>query len=143
MRSGRLLAEDSPENLLRDFNLSSLEDVFLKLCMTDCDNDEEKNNTSVQSQRQVSGGIDNAAFYPSKSELDISEMDGNSPHQHGKTHESPLSLIDLPNANRNSSIVNDKDNRKRSIFTIPVLPSTHRLNALIQKNALQMFRNFG
>lgn len=143
MRSGRLLAEDSPENLLRDFNLSSLEDVFLKLCMTDCGKDEEKNITSVQSEQQVSGGIDNAAFYSSKIELDISEMDGNSPHQHGKTYESPLPLIDVPYANCNSSIVNDKDNRKRRIFTTPILPSTHRLNALIQKNALQMFRNFG
>lgn len=35
MRSGRLLAEQSPENLLRMYGLSSLEDVFLKLCMTD------------------------------------------------------------------------------------------------------------
>ena len=32
MRQGRLLAEDSPENLLTIFNLSSLEDVFLALC---------------------------------------------------------------------------------------------------------------
>ena len=33
MRSGRLLAEDSPQNLLSTHNLNSLEDVFLKLCM--------------------------------------------------------------------------------------------------------------
>jgi hypothetical protein len=38
MRSGRLLAEDSPENLLRDTNLSSLENVFLELCMKNNDN---------------------------------------------------------------------------------------------------------
>ncbi len=35
MRSGRLLTEESPENLLRDYNLPSLENVFLKLCMKD------------------------------------------------------------------------------------------------------------
>lgn len=35
MRSGRLLVEESPENLLRDYGLSSLEDVFLKLCLKD------------------------------------------------------------------------------------------------------------
>jgi len=33
MRSGRLLAEDSPQHLLANHNLTSLEDVFLKLCM--------------------------------------------------------------------------------------------------------------
>ena len=38
MRSGRLLAEDSPENLLRDTNLSSLENVFLELCIKNNDN---------------------------------------------------------------------------------------------------------
>lgn len=32
MRQGRLLAEDSPQNLLTAFNLLSLEDVFLALC---------------------------------------------------------------------------------------------------------------
>ena len=31
MRGGRLLVEDSPENLLRTHNLLTLEDVFLKL----------------------------------------------------------------------------------------------------------------
>ena len=31
MRGGRLLVEDSPENLLRTHNLLTMEDVFLKL----------------------------------------------------------------------------------------------------------------
>ena len=35
MRSGRLLAEESPQSLLESHNLTSLEDVFLKLCMKD------------------------------------------------------------------------------------------------------------
>ena len=35
MRSGRLLAEESPQSLLNSHNLTSLEDVFLKLCMKD------------------------------------------------------------------------------------------------------------
>lgn len=35
MRHGRLLAENSPENLLLEHNMDSLEDVFLKLCMSD------------------------------------------------------------------------------------------------------------
>lgn len=35
MRQGRLLAENSPEQLLAQYNMETLEEVFLKLCMTD------------------------------------------------------------------------------------------------------------
>lgn len=35
MRQGRLLAENSPDQLMIDHNLDTLEDVFLKLCMSD------------------------------------------------------------------------------------------------------------
>lgn len=35
MRQGRLLAENSPDQLMVDHNLDTLEDVFLKLCMSD------------------------------------------------------------------------------------------------------------
>ena len=35
MRSGRLLVEESPENLLNSYHLPSLEDVFLKICIRD------------------------------------------------------------------------------------------------------------
>ena len=35
MRSGHLLAEESPQLLLSKHNLQSLEDVFLKLCLKD------------------------------------------------------------------------------------------------------------
>lgn len=47
MRSGRLLAEDSPQNLLSMHNLNSLEDVFLKLCIKE--RDLPAANNSVQS----------------------------------------------------------------------------------------------
>ena len=35
MRQGRLLAENSPDQLMADHCLDTLEDVFLKLCMSD------------------------------------------------------------------------------------------------------------
>lgn len=35
MRNGRLLAENSPENLMLDYGQTNLEDVFLHLCVTD------------------------------------------------------------------------------------------------------------
>ena len=33
MRNGALLAEDNPAKLMESYNLTTLEDVFLKLCM--------------------------------------------------------------------------------------------------------------
>ena len=33
MRNGALLAEENPSKLMEAYNLTSLEDVFLKLCM--------------------------------------------------------------------------------------------------------------
>ena len=33
MRNGALLAEENPSRLMENYNLTSLEDVFLKLCM--------------------------------------------------------------------------------------------------------------
>jgi len=35
MRHGKILAEDSPDELMRTHGLTNLEDVFLKLCVTD------------------------------------------------------------------------------------------------------------
>ncbi|RWS22511.1 abc transporter-like protein, partial [Leptotrombidium deliense] len=35
MRHGRLLAENAPEELLKEYNMETLEEVFLKLCMED------------------------------------------------------------------------------------------------------------
>ena len=35
MRNGRLLAEAAPDLLTKHFNISSLENVFLKLCLRD------------------------------------------------------------------------------------------------------------
>jgi len=67
MRSGRLLTEESPENLLRDYNLPSLENVFLKLCMKD----EGKNGI----QQQPALCHDNMAFDRSTiSQSDVSEV---------------------------------------------------------------------
>ncbi len=48
MRSGRLLAEDSPQNLLAVHEMTTLEDVFLKLCIKDVEESsiEESKGTS-------------------------------------------------------------------------------------------------
>ena len=47
MRKGRLLAEASPDNLMKYCKLDNLEDVFLKLCMREGDEDMKKNQGKV------------------------------------------------------------------------------------------------
>jgi hypothetical protein len=107
---------------------------------------EEKINTGAhqQSSYQRSGGIDNVAFQASKSELDVSgmghlqQMELNLQHSKTKT---PIAFT-----NKRSGFINsNSEARKRPklICSKSVLPSSNRLNALIQKNFLQMFRNIG
>ncbi|XP_057380008.1 ABC transporter G family member 20-like [Daphnia carinata] len=81
MRSGRLLAEESPENLLKNYRLPTLEDVFLKLCMKDGGNKHDAEVTSTTSKeidfaasrKCHRGGRDNMAF--DVSQFDIVQLD--------------------------------------------------------------------
>lgn len=47
MRNGRLLTENSPGNLLALHNMNSLEDVFLKLCVSDSRFQNEVNDQKI------------------------------------------------------------------------------------------------
>ncbi|XP_066951029.1 ABC transporter G family member 20-like isoform X1 [Macrobrachium rosenbergii] len=46
MRGGRLLAETSPSSLIKHFNIPSLEDIFLKLCLQDSSADDLKGSVN-------------------------------------------------------------------------------------------------
>lgn len=82
MRSGRLLAEESPKNLLRIYGIKSLEDVFLKLCMKDNDTKETDNTTNGDNLtnaiprvgRVNMVGHENKAFNHSISQFDVSQL---------------------------------------------------------------------
>jgi len=97
MRSGRLLAEESPENLLRNYNLPTLEEVFLKLCMKDgsykvkdalVNAPISKEKSSATSQKHH-GGHDNMAFNYSISQFDVSQL-GVERQEHIKSHPGSL-----------------------------------------------------
>jgi len=72
MRQGRLLAENSPEDLLAQYNMETLEEVFLKLCMTDSSskanqignmtNDQLELNNKLHVENMEEGGIVNPAL---------------------------------------------------------------------------------
>lgn len=85
MRSGRLLAEESPDTLLAQYNLPTLEDVFLKLCMKDDVENRDEDRTEIVATpvrpvtlhaartAQLPGSYVNPAFNHSTSQLDVSE----------------------------------------------------------------------
>lgn len=75
MRHGKILAENSPDELMRIHKLSNLEEVFLKLCVTD------------SSRRAASlAGKNNflASRYPSKSQQVYSRGEASSNQTHNK-----------------------------------------------------------
>jgi hypothetical protein len=89
MRSGRLLVEESPENLLGRHRLTSLEDVFLKLCMKDDSTVPTsqltasttssvvalRNTDRISAQRALEGHV-NMSFQHSTTELNVSQTSG-------------------------------------------------------------------
>jgi hypothetical protein len=62
MRGGRLLVEDSPDNLLRNYGLSTLEDVFLQLCRKENSKNPEVESTEIEANM--------ASMIPGSSESD-------------------------------------------------------------------------
>ena len=80
MRSGRLLAEESPNNLLRDFRRPSLEDAFLKLCMDEQRAESMANasisnatNGNTEEAQHPQGDQDNVDCEDVVSQTDITE----------------------------------------------------------------------
>jgi hypothetical protein len=54
MRCGRLLVEDSPDNLLRNYGLSTLEDVFLQLSRKENSKILEIESTEIEARASTS-----------------------------------------------------------------------------------------
>ncbi|XP_046646484.1 ABC transporter G family member 20-like [Daphnia pulicaria] len=103
MRSGRLLAEESPENLLKNYGLPTLEEVFLKLCMRDgsykvkdavvnAPISKEKSYTTSQNHL---GGHENMAFNYSISQFDVSQV-GVERQENIKSHPGSLAHYNVP-----------------------------------------------
>lgn len=124
MRNGILLAEDAPQDILSRFEVDSLEDAFLQLCMKHGVSDEADQNL-----RQVST-LSN-------------------PHQitdgSGKTN------TDQSIAKRRNSVDSDKSEaccggvgdincNKKSLMKKLQFTTRRRMKALLAKNFLQMVR---
>lgn len=163
MRSGKLLAEDSPSNLLKIHQCITLEDVFLKLCMKDkstnnasnvleilpnnvAATDATLNMVSVYNERNkhhsegvVQGednGIVGLTFHQSKDNL-VNPEDRNMINKE-------IELKPDPMYNRVNQVAEDcADCCRKPCCSYDVKDSLNRLRALIIKNFICMWRNIG
>lgn len=71
MRSGRLLAEDSPQNLLAVHEMATLEDVFLNLCIKDVEESskEELKRNSCRAIKDDENSPNNQNSTPKRLEI--------------------------------------------------------------------------
>ena len=146
MRSGKLLAQDSPQNLLSTYSLDSLEDVFLQLCMKDgvvaktvqprpCDFEQpgcSHDDVDYQPEKKPRNKIPIlSSSYRTESTASILSSSANSTEETNSPY---------PWDYRKSIEVKKRPSSSTSKFS---LPSPARTWALIRKNVTQTFRNFG
>ncbi|KZS17644.1 ABC protein, subfamily ABCH [Daphnia magna] len=162
MRSGRLLVEESPDSLLNHYQLPSLEEVFLKLCIKDRGNSRNEQLTEVANVPshvaaqlpQPSADHVNMAFDDSLSQISVPEPNRDeSSASPANGSETPSVDIEMISRNRDNSseltvrptaannVISAKRHQSRT-FRI-ALPSSYRLNALVRKNFMVTFRNIG
>lgn len=105
MRSGHLLAEESPQDLLEKYAMPTLEDVFLKLCMKDGSKrhtvaaaNETPYNTVGRRKQTSQGGHDNMAFEHTMSQLDVSRVGVEGRHLNNSYHPASLARYTVVSA---------------------------------------------
>ncbi|XP_034255216.1 ABC transporter G family member 20 isoform X2 [Thrips palmi] len=132
MRGGKFLAEESPEMLMRMYQSDSLENVFLKLSLAQI---QGKRRRSIY-LKEVTGSEDPAGESAPDNMSEISgEFGDNISIKSGRSegHQSVTGPSDLP----------PEDETPFSCKDMFTLFSPHRMKALIWKNFLWMWRNFG
>ena len=159
MRSGRLLAQDSPHNLLSTYGLDSLEDVFLQLCMKDGvvvpKAKEPVYVTNLDEPGTSRGYVD----YQPPTKMEPPSMNRKIPILSSSYRtESTMSILPSGCHEKEEEEVGnvnspypwdyrrrkDDSRKKRASSTFNFsLPSPSRTWALIRKNVTQTFRNFG
>lgn len=124
MRQGRLLAEDSPDSLMAEHGMESLEEVFLKLCISD---------SSREAAKLAGLGQDAElpqSFRP-KSLASFSRFSPMVPRTGSKLDDSPVFLdankLALVQSNQSDRI---KPKKKRQIPSILLLSDTNQTTQL-------------
>lgn len=151
MRSGRLLAEESPQVLLSMYGCQSLEEVFLKLSRKQG----TSNQPSNQGEMNISNNISLASLHWSKKDAiyvtEESGVVGLNFHQSKEalySHENSNGLgnghLDIKTIGSKASKAMDVDcDDCGGVTDCCKLTTRGKIRALLQKNFLRMWRNVG
>lgn len=121
MRNGILLAEDAPQNILSKFEVDSLEDAFLQLCMRHGVSDEADQNLkqvkTFSDQLQLTDGTEKS-----------------------KAESQRRNSVDSDKSEACCGGVGDINCNKKSMMKKLQFTTKRRMKALLAKNFLQMVR---
>ncbi|CAF3754855.1 unnamed protein product [Rotaria socialis] len=124
MRSGRMLAEDEPSRLLTKYNQTSLENVFLFLC--------------VEDQKSVLQNSTHSIIQDDKIENAVSADNENLPPLDVTNGETPHSEI-----RKKELVKNPVLRAKRAAVDCCICPHMHKIYALMVKDLTVIKRNIG
>ncbi|CAD7092081.1 unnamed protein product [Hermetia illucens] len=139
LRGGRMLAEESPEYLLNKYSCESLEEVFLKLAIFQNMGKRRRSSIAQEVTEQVNvPAISNPAL--DLSDEDHTEISGefgdnvSMSSKHLETVETDVANPPLPP---------DEGTPPMKFWERMSIMKMHRVKALVWKNMLWMWRNFG
>lgn len=138
MRNGILLAEDSPQNILARFEVTTLEDAFLSLCLKHGVSDEADH--SLKQIKTMNSGTMNDEAIDSPDNLKkvippLTEKKGLDKNENERK-----ASFDSDNAECGPSGVVDINCNKKSLIKKLQFTTKRRMKALLAKNFLQMIR---
>jgi len=163
MRQGRLLAENSPDELLAQYNMETLEEVFLKLCMTDSSQKANQiaagdltMNSTIDQKNMEEGGIVNPAL-EMENELNLNNnviIKNNNKSQlanvlsvysQGQNYSLPVDKSTMQSMQNQPSnlrtALNDNHNRRFEKRKGTIGEYWHTIMALFWKNLTRLRRN--
>ena len=121
MRNGILLAEDAPQNILSRFEVDTLEDAFLQLCMKHGVSDEaDQTLKQVKIPAQITDGTEKSSV--------------------SKEGFKRKNSVDSDNSDACCGGVGDINCNKKSLMKKLQFTTKRRMKALLAKNFLQMVR---
>ncbi|KAL0277482.1 UNVERIFIED_CONTAM: hypothetical protein PYX00_004744 [Menopon gallinae] len=149
MRSGRLLAEESPQVLLSMYGCQSLEEVFLKLSRK-----QGSSNVPNQAELNISNNISLSSLHWSKKDaIYVTEESGvvglnfqqskEAAHNHENSNGIGNGHLDIKTIGTKASKAMDVDCDDCGGGDCCKLTTKGKIRALLQKNFLRMWRNVG
>ena len=138
MRNGRLLAEDSPASLIESYNQSTLEDVFLSLCMNNGDIDNKSSRASPDNLDEI---VADQTDGKTGDVVGTSSVEKIVTNEEGAAVESvEMNNKQFDPAEVTTSCKTYEDNSSMLCYN---LLKWHRLKAILVKSFIRMWRNLG